>query len=546
MHSDLALRGETNAIMSMSNSTKTPEGVTNEQTDVNKTRTLGSLSNVRDEHNSPRRDEGGGVESGSQMIQRCVIVQRDEKGYGLTVSGDNPVFVQSVKPEGAAHRAGVQEGDRIIKVNGSCVTNSNHTDVVRLIKSGSYVALTLLGKPPSGGSNRDSTVGSNRDSFIGSNRDSIGDRQVTAPKPVNAEKDKELREQKINTLRVMLTRASSELEKLKRSSTRNPSEKSTAQLADRERTVKTLEIQIKALTDQPEANVSSPWGHKAQIQLHLIEPFSRHGPKHLKHRSVPAGMFPSGEMGAVRTVNVARSKSDAASRQPQLTEQMLYRRAESSPEAASLPTPISDGGSTSDSPQTSPNTSPTPLHPGNLKTDMDSDSTKPDSGIDESSQGSVNPSRDIIGMDDDEFESEEEHTDEHGPFGDIKQLENKPAHMAIFLHYLISNSDPSALFFYLVTNVYSQAQGGTRDLRKWAYEIHSTFLVLNNAPLKVNVDEDLVSDVDKALSNKTDKDDALRGLFDPSRTAALSEIQELLQDFRQKKDLGARQYIWCP
>ena len=31
------------------------------------------------------------------LMQRCVIVQRDENGYGLTVSGDNPVFVQSVK-----------------------------------------------------------------------------------------------------------------------------------------------------------------------------------------------------------------------------------------------------------------------------------------------------------------------------------------------------------------------------------------------------------------------------------------------------------------
>jgi len=35
-------------------------------------------------------------------MQRCVIVQRDENGYGLTVSGDNPVFVQSVK-EGKCH-----------------------------------------------------------------------------------------------------------------------------------------------------------------------------------------------------------------------------------------------------------------------------------------------------------------------------------------------------------------------------------------------------------------------------------------------------------
>lgn len=33
----------------------------------------------------------------NQMVQRCVIITRDENGYGLTVSGDNPVFVQSVK-----------------------------------------------------------------------------------------------------------------------------------------------------------------------------------------------------------------------------------------------------------------------------------------------------------------------------------------------------------------------------------------------------------------------------------------------------------------
>lgn len=40
----------------------------------------------------------GGMNAGAnQMVQRCVIITRDENGYGLTVSGDNPVFVQSVK-----------------------------------------------------------------------------------------------------------------------------------------------------------------------------------------------------------------------------------------------------------------------------------------------------------------------------------------------------------------------------------------------------------------------------------------------------------------
>uniref|UniRef100_A0A4W5QUU3 PDZ domain-containing protein n=1 Tax=Hucho hucho TaxID=62062 RepID=A0A4W5QUU3_9TELE len=35
------------------------------------------------------------------LVQRCVIIQKDENGFGLTVSGDNPVFVQLVK-EGKA------------------------------------------------------------------------------------------------------------------------------------------------------------------------------------------------------------------------------------------------------------------------------------------------------------------------------------------------------------------------------------------------------------------------------------------------------------
>uniref|UniRef100_A0A673KN67 Rho guanine nucleotide exchange factor 12-like n=1 Tax=Sinocyclocheilus rhinocerous TaxID=307959 RepID=A0A673KN67_9TELE len=82
------------------------------------------------------------------LVQRCVIIQKDENSFGLTVSGDNPVFVQLVKQDGAAMRAGVQTGDRIIKVNGTLVTQSNHVEVVKLIKSGSYVALTVLGRPP--------------------------------------------------------------------------------------------------------------------------------------------------------------------------------------------------------------------------------------------------------------------------------------------------------------------------------------------------------------------------------------------------------------
>uniref|UniRef100_A0A8C6Z6R7 PDZ domain-containing protein n=1 Tax=Nothoprocta perdicaria TaxID=30464 RepID=A0A8C6Z6R7_NOTPE len=68
---------------------------------------------------SSKKTKSSSEESRSEtygLVQRCVVIQRDENGFGLTVSGDNPVFVQSVKEDGAAMRAGVQTGDRIIKV----------------------------------------------------------------------------------------------------------------------------------------------------------------------------------------------------------------------------------------------------------------------------------------------------------------------------------------------------------------------------------------------------------------------------------------------
>lgn len=52
------------------------------------------------------------------LEQKNVIIQRDRYGYGLTVSGDNPVYVLSVREGGAAQRAGININDQIIKVKG--------------------------------------------------------------------------------------------------------------------------------------------------------------------------------------------------------------------------------------------------------------------------------------------------------------------------------------------------------------------------------------------------------------------------------------------
>uniref|UniRef100_A0A1B6KZD4 PDZ domain-containing protein n=1 Tax=Graphocephala atropunctata TaxID=36148 RepID=A0A1B6KZD4_9HEMI len=101
----------------------------------------GSLSNGP----SFRRPPGSRPMSGSEgtpvhssnhvpFQQVTITVYKDDKGYGMKVSGDNPVYVQSVKEGGAAERAGLHSGDKIIKVNGVNVTHSTHTEVVELIK----------------------------------------------------------------------------------------------------------------------------------------------------------------------------------------------------------------------------------------------------------------------------------------------------------------------------------------------------------------------------------------------------------------------------
>ena len=78
---------------------------------------------------------------------RTLIVNRDEQsGFGLTLSGDRPVSVQTVRPGGAAYRAGIREKDVIVKVNGGRVTQSTHTEVVDLISGRLMTFLNIFKK----------------------------------------------------------------------------------------------------------------------------------------------------------------------------------------------------------------------------------------------------------------------------------------------------------------------------------------------------------------------------------------------------------------
>lgn len=85
---------------------------------------------------------GGNSEKPKPLILELVI-NKDKNGYGMKVSGENPVFVDSVKEGGAANRAGLNAADMILRVNGQKVRSSTHAEVVQLMKATQNVELTV-------------------------------------------------------------------------------------------------------------------------------------------------------------------------------------------------------------------------------------------------------------------------------------------------------------------------------------------------------------------------------------------------------------------
>nr|CAD2158032.1 unnamed protein product [Meloidogyne enterolobii] len=84
----------------------------------------------------PRRKFSLSDSSQATLSERCVVVARQSDGFGLTVSGEHPLTVATLKPYGAAQLAGVREGDRILKVNGMLVSCSNFQEVIKMISGG--------------------------------------------------------------------------------------------------------------------------------------------------------------------------------------------------------------------------------------------------------------------------------------------------------------------------------------------------------------------------------------------------------------------------
>ncbi|XP_076606817.1 rho guanine nucleotide exchange factor 12 isoform X2 [Chaetodon auriga] len=452
------------------------------------------------------------------LVQRCVIIQRDKNGFGLTVSGDNPVFVQLVKEDGAARRAGVQTGDRIIKVNGTLVTHSNHIEVVKLIKSGSYVALTVLGRPPGlphipleegereekeegaelspssslSEPHSPALPGGEKCSHVTSGSSCSPQEYITSSLPDGPE-NKTTHSQKADILQKMLTKEQQDLQAKEEEYSRNPRPKLLKEIQEAKKHISLQQEQLS----------------KAALQD-----------------------------GATGSRNTEAEEGDSG---PPLREH----------------TPSSRGDGGNDGPSTNNNSihsSPLPESPGRRETPCQSPDINRRDGLnfcplpdaedppdmDSSAQcivGSppylLNPQ--IIGAEDDYFDSQQEQINgECSSFQSVDLLKSRPAHLAVFLHHVVSQFDPAPLLCYLYADMHKQTS--SKESRRFFMEFHSLFID-RTANLKVPLPETMAAELEKRRLELI-PEELCKQYTQVLQDALLPDLHRNLEDFRQKRSMG--------
>lgn len=403
------------------------------------------------------------------LVQRCVIIQKDENGFGLTVSGDNPVFVQLVKEDGAAMRAGVQTGDRIIKVNGTLVTHSNHIEVVKLIKSGSYVALTVLGRPP----------GLAQIPLSEAESEMLGV-SISSPNSPAAERPYSPLDRLSSTQPPWA---------MKEDYSRNPSPRLLKDIQEAKKHIPQLQGQLfKATGATQEAGPGGDADDGSTFETEHTPTSKGDNSTDLSWSSTPISRFGPG------------------------SPESLYPRESSCPSPKSIPR------NSFNSPEAEDTT--------------DLDSLSPTTVSSPSSSRLVSQ---IIGAEDDYFDSDQEQTNgQCNSFNSIEQLKSRPAHLAAFLHHVISQFDPAPVLCYLYSDFYKQTN--SKETRRVFMDLH-TFFIDRGANLKVAVPESISTDLDRRRTELI-PEEINRQHVQTLQDSLLPDIQKNLEDFRQKRSMG--------
>uniref|UniRef100_A0A8C8GQ90 Rho guanine nucleotide exchange factor (GEF) 12a n=1 Tax=Oncorhynchus tshawytscha TaxID=74940 RepID=A0A8C8GQ90_ONCTS len=412
----------------------------------------------------------------SKHLSRCVIIQKDENGFGLTVSGDNPVFVQLVKEDGAAERAGVQTGDRIIKESHVMIVRIRpiitHTFSfsfflpylrIHLISSaGSYVALTVLGRPP-GLPQIPLLEGEAKVVFLGAH---TGSSSVTSPnspgqpmgeRPYSPhDQNNSVHNQKVHILQKMLSKEQEDLQAMKEEYSRNPTPKLLKDIQEAKKHIPQLQGQLSKATRGAQVTLSN--GHDPCSAD--VEPPSFNTPLMVDL----VGHF--SERSSQRSMS-ERSKCCVFLLSSPLLQDSLSPSTVSSPSSRYV------------------------------------------------SQ--------IIGAEDDYFDSDQEQVNgQCSCFQSMELLKSRPAHLAAFLHHVVSQFDPAPLLCYLYADLCKQTN--SKETRRVFMDFHNFF-----------IDRGAVSSVERT---ELIPEELNRQYVQMVQDTQLPDIQRNLEDFRSKRSMG--------
>ncbi|KAK2099628.1 Rho guanine nucleotide exchange factor 12, partial [Saguinus oedipus] len=386
-------------------------------------------------------------------------------------------------------RAGVQTGDRIIKVNGTLVTHSNHLEVVKLIKSGSYVALTVQGRPP--GSPQiplaDSEV---EPSVIGhmspimtsphSPGASGNMERITSP-VLMGEENNVVHNQKVEILRKMLQKEQERLQLLQEDYNRTPAQRLLKEIQEAKKHIPQLQEQLSKATgsaqDGAVVTPSRPLGDTLTVSEAETDPGDGLGRTDCS----------SGDASRPSSDNADSPKSG-------LKERICL---EEIPEKSET------------------------IQDVDTQSLVGSPSTR------------IAPH--IIGAEDDDFGTEHEQINgQCSCFQSIELLKSRPAHLAVFLHHVVSQFDPATLLCYLYSDLYKHTN--SKETRRIFLEFHQFFLD-RSAHLKVSVPDEMSVDLEKRRPELI-PEDLHRHYIQTMQERVHPEVQRHLEDFRQKRSMG--------
>ncbi|XP_050692232.1 rho guanine nucleotide exchange factor 11-like isoform X3 [Eriocheir sinensis] len=514
-------------------------------------------------------EEGNDDRPSDSSSLRNVVIHRGDHGYGLTVSGESPVIVQDVKDGGPAAQAGVKKGDSIIKVNGTIVSKINHREVVQIIKSANQCVKLTLQSCPEGEVPQD--VG-HRQLPLTPNPSKYNDR-ITAPLPVNTQLQNQMEANKGKMLTKYLEKQRRVKDNIMVELQRGPSKvlqrNLEKELESINRQIAKIQEELKNMKDSEAQSVSSVSEPGSRPQSHYRaksspDPLGLHtchgyqgGSDSVNDISVTGPCSSQGKASSsicsddTISTSTFTQEPPGTPPPPYASTSQLCPTDEVDENYSIIPDDCDGGG---DYPPSAPPLPPPPgpclpsrptlpglppkpgSHPASPFSSQVTSPTSPNGQVVSPTCTVLpSPSQPILSMEDEEF-SDTETLEDHGPFQSLSKLWNHNAYLAVFMNYVISNCDPSSLFFYVITHLYKEGVG--KDMKRWAYEITSSFL-LPGAPLRLcNVEESILHEIDETLQNELDKEEILRKVFWKARMRCREDLNEQLADFRNKRSAG--------